>query len=279
VNLFKNRSVIIATKHRKEAAIAQVLEAQLGVKTVVPEQFDTDQFGTFSGEVERKDDPITTARVKCMKALELFGGDLVVASEGSFGTHPEVPMVQADEEWIMLLDRKNGWEIVGRALSLETNFAGRAVAEYEELEGFAQEAGFPDHGLILRDKENSIAQLHKGIQDWDILKEVFEKMRKEYGSIWVETDMRALYNPTRMNVIGQATQNLVERIKSLCPQCAAPGFWIHNVERGLPCAQCGAPTHGISRFIWSCQQCGHHEARPNPDKTVEDPMYCFQCNP
>ncbi len=81
---FKNRSVIIATKHRKEAAIAQVLEAQLGVKTVVPEQFDTDQFGTFSGEVERKDDPITTARVKCMKALELFGGDLVVASEGVF---------------------------------------------------------------------------------------------------------------------------------------------------------------------------------------------------
>ncbi len=87
--LFTNRSLLIATQHRKEEVMAPCLTDALGVICQVAENLNTDLLGTFSGEVARLDDPITTLRKKCMLALKqhpIF--DLVVASEGSFGPHP-----------------------------------------------------------------------------------------------------------------------------------------------------------------------------------------------
>jgi hypothetical protein len=49
--LFKGRNLVIATLHGKEKVIAPLLEHALGVKIIVPEKFDTDQYGTFSGEI------------------------------------------------------------------------------------------------------------------------------------------------------------------------------------------------------------------------------------
>ncbi len=61
--MFNNRKLVIATKHEKQIVIAPLLEKELGVRCVVAKNFDTDVLGTFTGEVERKDDPITTASV------------------------------------------------------------------------------------------------------------------------------------------------------------------------------------------------------------------------
>jgi hypothetical protein len=58
--MFKGRSLVIATK--KEKVIAPLLEEALGIVCFVPEDFDTDTLGTFTGEIERKLDPISTAR-------------------------------------------------------------------------------------------------------------------------------------------------------------------------------------------------------------------------
>jgi hypothetical protein len=59
--LFKNRRLLIATKHEKEKVIAPLLEQNLGVICFVNENFDTDLLGTFTGEIEELD-PIATAR-------------------------------------------------------------------------------------------------------------------------------------------------------------------------------------------------------------------------
>ena len=67
--MFKGRNLIIATKHQKEKAIAPLIEKALDVKCLVSTSFDTDQLGTFTGEVERKYDPFATAR------KEMFVGD------------------------------------------------------------------------------------------------------------------------------------------------------------------------------------------------------------
>ena len=67
--MFKNRNLVIATKHGKELVIAPILEKELGVKCFLPLNFDSDELGTFTGEIEREDDPITTARKKCLKAM------------------------------------------------------------------------------------------------------------------------------------------------------------------------------------------------------------------
>ena len=96
--MFSGRKLVIATKHKKEQVIAPLLENALGAKCIVPEGFDTDTFGTFSGEKERADDPVITARIKCLKAMELTGATLGVASEGSFGPHPSLFFINADEE-------------------------------------------------------------------------------------------------------------------------------------------------------------------------------------
>jgi len=68
--------------------LAALLEKELGVICIVPENLDTDLLGTFSGEIERELSPMDAARQKCLLAMELTGADLAVASEGSFGAHP-----------------------------------------------------------------------------------------------------------------------------------------------------------------------------------------------
>jgi hypothetical protein len=52
-----------------------------------------------------------------------------------------------------------------------------------------------------------------------------------YGTAFVETDMRAHRNPTRMRAIKRATLDLVRRFRSPCPVCAAPGFAVTERPR------------------------------------------------
>jgi hypothetical protein len=86
--MFAGRNLLIASKHKKERVIAPLVVEALGIKDVFISDFDTDSLGTFSGEISRKEDPITTVRNKCLKAMELSNCDLAIANEGSFGPHP-----------------------------------------------------------------------------------------------------------------------------------------------------------------------------------------------
>lgn len=278
-SLFAGRKLLIATKHRKEKVIAPPLEAALGVNSFVPGDFDTDALGTFTGEVEREADPLSTAREKCRRAMEHSGCDLAVASEGSFGSHPFIFFARADEEWLVLIDRKNDLEIVARELSTDTNFNGETVRTEEELTAFAKTAGFPSHGLILRTEEDSTAGLRKNITSWDSLKKSFRELIALHPEIYVETDMRAMYNPTRMSVIEKATLKLVEKIRSCCPQCNSPGFAITQAQPGLPCSWCRQPTRSTLYYLYSCVKCDYTSKKRNSEKEAEDPMYCDYCNP
>ena len=76
--MFKDRRLVIATMHKKEQVIAPILESGLGVKCILPEHFNSDQWGTFSGEIERKHDPIETARQKCLKAKNSYLSNIFV---------------------------------------------------------------------------------------------------------------------------------------------------------------------------------------------------------
>ena len=68
--LFAGRKLIIATKHKKEQVIAPVLSKALHVECVNDPTLDTDMLGTFTGEIERIDDVLLTARNKCRMAME-----------------------------------------------------------------------------------------------------------------------------------------------------------------------------------------------------------------
>ncbi len=278
--MFNGRKLLVATKHRKERVIAPLVEKALGVSCFTNKDFDTDALGTFTGEVARQADPVTTARTKCLMAMELTGYDLVVASEGSFGGHPYLYFIPADEEILMLKDRKNNLEIVVKELSCQTNFNGTALKNKQDLLDFTRSVHFPSHGVILRRAKDDVSSVEKGITDWKRLNKIFHRFMLEFGSAYVETDMRAMFNPTRMKVIEAATKKLIAKALSPCPQCKAPGFGITATVPGLPCRRCGFPTRSTIKHVYSCQKCLFNKEQLYPGgSSVEDPGFCDFCNP
>jgi hypothetical protein len=279
-NIFFGRRLLIATKHGKEKVIAPLLENEIGVCCFVATNFDTDELGTFTGEIIRKDDPLTTLREKCLKAAAASKCDLVVASEGSFGPHPLYFFIPCNEEILMLVDIKNNMEIWAKEISTETNFNGSVVTDWPALKAFSERANFPSHALILRKSKDDYTEMVKGINDYTALEYQFNILQKKFGAVYVETDMRAMHNPLRMEVIKKAAIKLSNKLLSNCPECECPGFDISEIKSGLPCASCNFPTKSTAALIYSCNRCGHTVEKKFPNsKRTEDPMYCDVCNP
>lgn len=278
--LFKNRTVVISTMHCKEQVIQPILEENLLLRCVLPDAIDTDSLGTFSGEIPRLEDPLTTLRMKCELGLRSSKADLAIASEGSFGQHPYLFFAQANEEIVLLKDQRYQFEITGSYLTTDTNHSGQEVYNWKQALEFAEKALFPSHGLILKSGKNAASCIQKGITEYEHLASFTRKLLETNGSAWIETDMRALYNPTRMNAIRKATENLVEKLTSYCPDCGFPGFWITGSHSGLPCSACGYPTRSVYAHTYSCIRCNCSEERKFPfGRQHEDPMYCDVCNP
>lgn len=277
---FSNRALLLATMHGKEQIMAPIIKKNLGSQVFVSAGYDTDQWGTFTGEVERVQNPVETLRQKCLQAMAQYDCDLAVASEGSFGPHPALFFVPADEELVILIDHKHGLEVMARELSTATNFNGARVSSATELMDFARNAGFPSHGLILRDRKDNHREMMKGIRDNNSLLSAFQQLIEKYGEAYVETDMRAMHNPSRMEVIGRATSKLMELLNSLCPVCSSPGYGVLEAKPGLPCAQCGHPTRSAYSHVYACKKCQHTEEKTYPKlQYFEDPTYCDLCNP
>ncbi len=277
---FEGRQLVIASMHQKEQVLRPLLEANLKVIVSVAHGLNTDLLGTFSGEIARIADPLTTARKKCELAMELGDCDLAIASEGSFGTHPSAFFLPANEEWLLLLDRKNGIEIHARHLSTATNFAGQEFSSLEQLDDFAHKVGFPSHGLILRRNKDNLIGILKGITDLNQLLEAAKNLLETEGSGFVETDMRAMYNPSRMQVIRETAELLIQKLNSFCPSCQLPGFAVTAAEPGLPCSLCGTPSSAALAHLLVCNHCQHQEKVDFPHgKKTEDPQYCQVCNP
>jgi hypothetical protein len=278
--MFEGRKIVIATKHKKEQVIAPILINELGLNVCVPEDFDTDVFGTFTGEVERKDGPLEALRRKVDKAMELSGFDLAIASEGSFGPHPTLFFLPAADELLMFRDKENDLEIMSREISTDTNFGSAEVQSKEELLAFAERSLFPSHALILSAVGDNNTAFAKGITTQEELLSVFQELTYKAKTVLVQTDMRALYNPTRMKTIEKACHKLMKNIKSTCPGCVTPGYNVSDVLAGLPCSLCSQPTKSTLAHQYVCKKCGYKELRYYPNlKLQEDPTFCDYCNP
>jgi hypothetical protein len=266
--------------HHKEKVIGPLIAKALGVVPFIAPDFDSDVFGTFTGEIARTQDALQTVRNKCLAAMKIANCDLGIATEGSFGAHPSSFFAQANDELVIFIDRKNDLEIVGRTLSFATNFSGATVNNTLELFEFAEKVGFPEHGLILKPTAESTEEVYKGIVDKPTLETRFTTLQRKYGQVYVETDMRAMYNPTRMQVIASATEKLIQNIQSHCPQCDTPGFVITNSLPGLRCSWCGNTTSSTLSHIYNCKKCQFSKEVLYPnDKQTEDPGFCNYCNP
>jgi hypothetical protein len=171
-------------------------------------------------------------------------------------------------------------EIIERIISTETNFLAKEITTESELDTFLQQVQFPSHGVILRKSKDEKIEIFKNLQDEELVKEIFNLLIKKYQKAYIETDMRAMYNPTRMKVIEQVSEKLMHKILSKCPTCSTPGYSVTNAKEGLPCMQCSLPTKSTLSYIYSCAHCSFTEEKKYPNnKELEDPMYCDYCNP
>jgi predicted RNA-binding Zn-ribbon protein involved in translation (DUF1610 family) len=134
--------------------------------------------------------------------------------------------------------------------------------------------------LILRNAQNGSDALMKGIQTQDELLKTYHDIQTRFGSVYAETDMRAMHNPTRMNSIAKLTEKLIEKMKSECPQCTMPGFDITDRISGLPCSKCGTPTRSTLAHVYCCSHCGFTTKKMHPaGKQFEGAGLCDWCNP
>jgi hypothetical protein len=281
--VYRGRAATLATKHGKERAVAAPLRAGLGLEVVVPEGLDTDRLGTFTGEIERVGRPEEVALRKARMGMERTGSPLGLASEGSFGPYPHAPFVAGDHELLVFVDDELGIEVSEQALTFETNFGHRQVSSLEELGDFPQRARFPSHALVVRPAGSLVpADVRKGITSEAGLREAFAaaQERSESGVVHVETDMRAHVNPTRMRAIRSVAVKLARRLRERCPECAAPGWGVVAVEKGLPCSRCGSPTDFVRQEVFGCPRCDRRRPLPRRDGlAAANPQHCPLCNP
>lgn len=281
---YQGACIIIPTKHAKSIAIAPPFWNHLGT-SVLEYYVDTDTLGTFSGEIERDGSALECARRKCLWALEILGDkvDYCLASEGSFGPHPFIPFLPCDQEILYFIDRKRGFHLHMVHLTEKTNYQMRAVKSQEELQAFVEAAQFPSHALILRPDDNyTKSPIYKGIDRQEALIEAFNKSltHSSDGKVWVETDMRAQYNPSRMKVIGELADKLAQRLATQCPACNAPGWGHIKAEKGLRCEYCDQANEMVAHEIYGCTSCDHSETMPRADGLkAAAQMHCVWCNP
>jgi hypothetical protein len=280
MDFFKGRTVFIASMHGKEEVIAPLVEKELGMLVLKNKTFDTDQFGTFSGEIERSLSPLDTLRKKCLAGMEHTACDIGIATEGSFGPHPFLFSVPAHEEIMLLIDRKHEWEFVAKTLVTDTNFQGRTLDNEDALRAFADEVQFPSHGILLKDQASNFQLVLKDADSMEELYHQFKQCQEMHDTVYAETDMRAMRNPTRMKVIEQVCHKLLEKLNCPCPNCHSPGFDVVEQLPGLPCSSCQMPTASILVERFACQSCQYSVDKNRRDgRTYEDPMYCSFCNP
>ncbi|NJO86487.1 MAG: hypothetical protein HC818_08270 [Synechococcaceae cyanobacterium RM1_1_27] len=272
---WQNRVALLATQHHKEQVITPLLAKGLGIQVRVV-AVDTDQFGTFSRERPRPGNVLETLRLKIEAGLQGRTELLGLASEGSFGPHPQIPGIPWNQEWVMLIDGEQNLELWGWAASVQTNFSHRWVNTVAEALDFAQQVGFPDHALIALDDPTHPQWIQKGIQDQATLVQVVQAHPNQ--GIHLETDMRAMVNPSRMQVIATATQDLIQKAQSLCPACSTPGYDQIRPLSGLRCRECGSPTAVTKAWVYGCLRCPHTETMPVPEAET-DPVNCAFCNP
>jgi len=275
---------VIATMHGKERVISPLLSQELGLIIEVPSGFDTDRFGTFTREIERSGTQLDAARAKIRAAFEHAPhARVAIASEGSFGPHPAIPSLAIGRELVLLVNRETGLELRGHDGDLKTNFGHAVVDTPITALAFAGRKGFPEHGVIVTgSRGNQPAPdilIRKGIVTPDALDRAVREAVALCGAAFIETDMRAHVNPSRMSAIERATVDLIRKFRSRCPSCGYPGFDVTERIAGLPCEWCGEPTDVIKTEALTCTACGHRIERPATNQIRADPGNCESCNP
>lgn len=85
---YRDEHVTFGTRHGKEHQAARPFETILGARVSAPVDLDTDQYGTFTGEIARQLAAVDAALAKARLAVAATGHRFALASEASYGHLP-----------------------------------------------------------------------------------------------------------------------------------------------------------------------------------------------
>lgn len=281
---YGGKKIVVSTMHLKDTVIAPSLRKNLNARYVVPIGINTDSLGTFTGEVERSTMVIETAIAKARMGMSKVGLPYGLASEGSYGTHPGAPHQSIGIEVMVLVDDVRDIVICEALVDARPKYHTRVVDPSCELDDFLAKAGFPDHAMIVRPNcwDKTCESLTKGITDIGELDRTIRMAASLSvdGKAFLQNDMRAHMNPTRMAAIGQLADQLCARIKQTCPECNMPGFGGTETVPDLPCGDCGMPISYSMQAGDRCSCCGYCEYEP-PANIAQMPglQSCSSCAP
>jgi len=279
IHPYENIKISLLTKHKKEKVIAPKFIKKLDAEIIHTDTFDTDELGTFTRDKARYGNQLDAARRKARIGMEITGLKYGIASEGSFISDPFIGLLPWNHEIIIFIDDILGIEIIGSSKSAAVSRQSK-IRNWKELAKFARLNKFPTHHLVLRPDDENHPVFQKGISNRIILEESFNQAMKlsKTKKVYVEHDLRAHANPTRMKNIANATTDVIHKLKSLCPNCHTPGFQITKVKSGLPCAICDMETRETFEKIFTCNTCDYEKSE-FVKKEKADPAKCDFCNP
>lgn len=267
------KPIALLTQHDKARAIGPALEGA-GFAVVTMDGFDTDTLGTFTGETARRGSQLEAATAKACKACEISGERFGLGSEGSFGPDPYAGITSWARELLVWWDAQERRAVQALVQGGATNYAQCTVSNWQEAQAFALEVQFPSHGIIVG--KPGEAHFSKDITELQEL-QTLVKEGLAIGPVWLETDMRAHRNPTRMGMIALCAQRLSDLLRRRCPGCAHLGFGLESSVAGALCSQCGLPTGAMRAKRIQCGVCNF-----SLEETVRDtvpPSRCEHCNP
>jgi hypothetical protein len=271
---------VLTTKHEKLPLIAPPFSQLINLKITQCNE-DTDQLGTFSGEVERNLPPLETAIKKAKLGMDKLGVSLGLASEGSIGSDAEVGFFNSDVEYLVFVDASRDLVISEVFRSFDIRAGSLVTEPGHEISYFLEKVDFPNHKLIVTANSSSKISPIKGIGTLDELESAIELTAKgsKDGKVLIQSDLRAHCSPSRRKNIAHVAQLLATRISKQCKVCDAPGWGRVDYERGLDCITCGEHKPiAIKREILGCITCDHRE-EGELIREFLDPAHCDFCNP
>lgn len=270
---------VLGTMHGKAAGIAPPL-AEIGISVVVPPDFDTDRFGTFTGKVSRTGTMLEAARAKARAAIAATGIPVGLASEGAYGPHPSIPFMMAGREMLLWRNEQTGHEVVETLLDGSPCFAHVDVLHAGELAAFLRDIDFPRTAVVVTPRGMPARPVAKGLSDAGNLSRAVAIAAEQSsdGMATVATDMRAHVNARRMATIARLARQMAIRLSTPCPSCGVEGFGVVRRDRGLPCGACGTATPLFQSSLRQCAACGFELNLPVVNALAQ-PAECPACNP
>jgi len=276
---YQARRAVLSTKHDKLTLIEPALARHLGLIVDIV-AVDTDQLGTFTGDIARSGSPWDTAVTKARLGMHAARCSIGVASEGSIGPHPHAPFINVAVELVVLVDDELGIIIGETETSVDIIAVAADITPDDDLDDLLRRGQFPAHAMTVRPAAGVAQPIYKGVRTrHDLTLAVGECAAAASNQrARVETDLRAHQCPTRRPIIARAAERLAVRLAACCPECTTPGWGAIRVEFGLPCEHCRRRVPVPRADVFGCARCPA-TVTVDREQTVADPARCEWCNP